>query len=51
MENFFEAARALAADLRKDIEKCATREEHVRVTARANAAAEIVRMLEEAARA
>ena len=45
MEKIFEAARALAADLEADIEKCSTRAEHIRVTARANAAAEIVRML------
>lgn len=44
-EKIFEAARALADELRSDIDKCSTRAEHVRVTARANAAAELVEML------
>jgi hypothetical protein len=36
-----EAARSLAEQLSDDISKCSTREEHIRVTARANAAAAI----------
>lgn len=48
MEKIFEAARALADSLAADIEQCSTRAEHIRVTARANAAAEIVLMLEAA---
>jgi hypothetical protein len=44
-QKIFEAARALADELRADIELCSTRAEHVRVTARANAAAELVEML------
>lgn len=48
-QTIFEAARALADALAGDIEKCATRAEHIRVTARANAAAELVRMLTESA--
>jgi hypothetical protein len=38
-EILLEAARELSDNLSKDIEKCQTREEHIRVTARANAAA------------
>jgi hypothetical protein len=45
MDKIFEAARALADALAEDIEKCSTRAEHIRVTARANAAAELVQML------
>lgn len=44
-EKIFEAARALAEQLRADIEKCSTRAEHIRATARANEAAELVGML------
>jgi hypothetical protein len=40
-EETIEAARVLAEELSQDIPKCATREEHIRVTARANAAAAI----------
>lgn len=40
-EETIEAARALAEELSSDISKCSTREEHIRVTARANAAAAI----------
>lgn len=40
-EETIEAARALADELSQDIAKCSTREEHIRVTARANAAAAI----------
>lgn len=40
-EETIEAARALAEELSEDISKCATREEHIRVTSRANAAAAI----------
>lgn len=38
-EQLLEAARALANDLASDIPLSKTREEHIRVTARANAAA------------
>lgn len=38
-EETIETARSLAEELSEDISKCATREEHIRVTARANAAA------------
>lgn len=38
-EFLLEAARALSAQLTEDIGVCRTREEHIRVTARANAAA------------
>jgi hypothetical protein len=34
-----EAARALSSELAEDIALCRTREEHIRVTARANTAA------------
>lgn len=40
-EETVEAARELAEQLSEDIQKCSTREEHIRVTARANAAAAI----------
>lgn len=40
-EETIEAARSLAEELSADISKCTTREEHIRVTARANAAAAI----------
>lgn len=45
LEKIFEAARELADELSADIQKCSTRTEHVRVTARANAAADLVDML------
>ena len=38
-DQLLEAARALANDLAADIPLAKTREEHIRVTARANAAA------------
>ena len=38
-EFLLEAARELSVQLEKDIPLCRTREEHIRVTARANAAA------------
>ena len=38
-EFLLEAARELSAQLSEDIPLCRTREEHIRVTARANAAA------------
>lgn len=38
-EQLLEAARDLASQLATDIPLCTTREEHIRVTARANAAA------------
>jgi hypothetical protein len=44
-----EAARVLAEQLAADISLSATREEHIRVTARANAALEIYNMLSKAA--
>lgn len=37
-EFLVEAARELSEELSKDIPLCRTREEHIRVTARANAA-------------
>ena len=40
-----EAARELADQLSKDIPLCTTREEHIRVTARANAAAALYNSL------
>lgn len=44
-DKILEAASALAADLKADIPLAKTREEHIRVTARANAAAELVNLL------
>ena len=41
-----EAARELASRLAEDIPLCRTRDEHVRVTARANEAAGLVALLE-----
>lgn len=41
----YSAATRLAEDLASDIGQCKTREEHVRVTARANAASAIVEQL------
>ena len=38
-EDAVEVARELAELLSEDIQKCTTREEHIRVTARANSAA------------
>ena len=38
-EEAVEVSRELAEQLNEDIQKCSTREEHIRVTARANAAA------------
>lgn len=38
-ESAVEIARELAEQLSDDIQKCSTREEHIRVTARANTAA------------
>ena len=38
-EHVLEAARVLADELNRDIPLCTTREQHIRVTARANAAA------------
>jgi hypothetical protein len=43
------AARELADLLAEDIAKCTNRAEHIRVTARANAAAELVQMMESGA--
>jgi len=40
-----EAARKLADELAADVEQAKTREEHIRVTARANEAARIAHML------
>ena len=42
LEQVIEAARELAESLHSDISLCATREEHIRVTTRANSAAGIV---------
>ena len=49
MVKILEAARHLADQLAADIPLSKTREEHIRVTARANAALEIYNMLSEAA--
>lgn len=46
VEDLARAARELAASLAGDIELCKTREEHVRVTARANAARELSELLD-----
>lgn len=48
MEDIYAAARALAENLKSDIQLSKTREEHIRVTARANAAAELAALLETA---
>ena len=45
MEKIIEAAHELAAQLQSDIPLSKTREEHIRVTARANAALEIYNLL------
>lgn len=44
-KKILEAASALADELKADIPLAKTREEHIRVTARANAAAELVNLL------
>jgi len=44
-EKLIETARALADDLQSDIPLAKTREEHIRVTARANAALELLNLL------
>ena len=49
MVKILEAARDLADKLTADIPLSKTREEHIRVTARANAALEICNMLSAAA--
>jgi hypothetical protein len=41
-----ELARQLADRLKEDIEKCVTREDHIRVTARANEASHLLSGLE-----
>jgi hypothetical protein len=43
--NLLEVAEELARNLTDDIPLAKTREEHIRVTARANRATELVRML------
>ena len=48
-QKILEAARALADLLAEDIAKCTNRAEHIRVTARANAAAELVQMMKSGA--
>ena len=45
IEQIREAARELAENLLTDIPLCTTREEHIRVTARANAAAALYNTL------
>lgn len=45
MENIIEAAARLSGELTADIIMSKTREEHIRVTARANAALELLHML------
>lgn len=44
-KKILEAARALADNLKADIPLAKNREEHIRVTARANAAAELLAYL------
>lgn len=44
--DLLQAARDLADELRNDIDLAKTREEHIRVTARANAARELASALE-----
>lgn len=46
MDDCVVAARELFAELTGDIEKAKTREEHIRVSARANAAGLLVQALE-----
>ena len=45
MENIIEAITQLSGELTADIPLSKTREEHIRVTARANAALELLHML------
>ncbi len=45
IEQVREAARELADSLHSDIALCTTREEHIRVTARANAAAALYNVM------
>lgn len=45
LEEIANLAAVLVEDLQSDIELCKTREEHIRMTARANAAAKLVHML------
>jgi len=45
IEQVREVARELAESLHSDISLCKTREEHIRVTARANAAAALFNVL------
>jgi hypothetical protein len=44
-KNIIEAAARLSGELTSDIPLCKTREEHIRVTARANAALELLHIL------
>ena len=44
-KNIIEAAARLSGELTADIPLCKTREEHIRVTARANAALALLHML------
>lgn len=45
MENIIEAITQLSGELTADIPLAKTREEHIRITARANAALELLHML------
>lgn len=45
LEQVIEAARELAESLHSDISLCATREEHIRVTTRANSAAALYNVI------
>jgi hypothetical protein len=45
LEQVIEAARELAETLQSDIALCATREEHIRVTTRANSAAALYNVI------
>jgi hypothetical protein len=46
LEEIAKLAAVLVDELRSDIELCKTREEHIRMTARANAATNIVYLLD-----
>jgi type IV secretory pathway ATPase VirB11/archaellum biosynthesis ATPase len=47
MNSVRELAAELATELQSDIEKCVTREEHVRVSARANIAVQLLMRIDE----
>jgi len=49
IEEIANLAAVLVEELQSDIELCKTREEHIRMTARTNAATNLVRLLDLAA--